>query len=867
MDSLALPPKVELHVHLEGGYDGAHLFELARRHADQLPETVEIGGTPVPLRQAVLDATCAEDFLEKHVTLPPSTCTLSAFLAPFNWVGAIVQTAMRAEGIAVLEEVALHFVKRQHASNVIYTELRWCPHLFLEPAELAQDGEARYTAAKAILCAVARGLQRGELEYGITVRQILAAVDFLPLGAMDLARLLRDVGRETGCVAIDVAGGEGHFALDDADNPFLQAVLAAQQAGFATTIHAGEDANTGGTASNVSRAIEAYGATRIGHGYLALTDEKVMQLARRSKTHFECCPTSSLLTGGFAPRPRPWSEHPLRALHERGMSCGLNSDDPLVCGVCLQDEFRLCLGEMGLSSEAMRTLTENAIDAAFCAGEVKAELRLKVAAFYLEVPGGTSAPPPPPPMLTKAEVAAGYTGLMVACRDGAVDAARSQLAAGAIVDARNAKGSTSLIVASAGGRTECVKTLLAANAAVDATNVGGLTALMAAAAGNHTATVEALTAAGADTEIKTATGVTSLILASQKGQSESVGALLKAKADVNIATTDGNTSLLFACTYDHAAIVAQLIAAGADVNARTRADQSTGLMLASAKGDTAVVDALLSSSSTDANLRRKHGITALMLAGMGGHHETVARLVSKGGALAGVSNEEGLTALHLAAGNADAATVAALLGAADIRDALDAPDEDGSSALMLASGRGDALMASHLLAAGAGLEVANSRGWSALMFACQGYSAETVDTLLGAGAAVDAASAQGVTSLLIASASGNATAVSALVKQGAQVEAADEEGRRSLMLAVKAGSKECIGVLLEAAASVDAVAPDGWRSIMFAEARGDELGKELLVMLRAAGAAELSETESALAAGFSEEEAERALQAVANARQ
>ena len=52
---------------------------------------------------------------------------------------------------------------------------------------------------------------------------------------------------------------------------------------------------------------------------------------------------------------------------------------------------------------------------------------------------------------------------------------------------------------------------------------------------------------------------------------------------------------------------------------------------------------------------------------------------------------------------------------------------------------------------------------------------------------------------------------------------------------------------------------------MFAEARGDEVGKETLAMLRTAGAAELSETESALAVGFSEEEAEQALKAVADA--
>ena len=85
------------------------------------------------------------------------------------------------------------------------------------------------------------------------------------------------------------------------------------------------------------------------------------------------------------------------------------------------------------------------------------------------------------------------------------------------------------------------------------------------------------------------------------------------------------------------------------------------------------------------------------------------------------------------------------------------------------------------------------------------------------------------------------------------------------MLATKAGSNECVRVLLEAGASVDAAAPDGWRSAMFAEARGDQLGSELLTMLAAAGAAELSDAESAMAAGFTEEEAEQALKAVADA--
>ena len=259
-------PKVELHVHLEGSWHGPHLYEMAMRHVDKLPESVDVAGKAVPLQQAIRDADGAQDFLDKHVHLPSTTCTLSAFLAPFNWVMAIVHTAIRSEGLGALEEFALQFAKRQHESNAVYTEVRWCPHLLLEADILnAADTEVRYAAARHVLQAVARGLKRGEAAYGIQLRQILCCVDFMPHVSADIARLLCEVGRACDCVGIDVAAGEGHFNSKRDDNQCLKAVEEARKAGFGSTIHAGEDVNTGGTAANVQRAIEDYGATRIGY--------------------------------------------------------------------------------------------------------------------------------------------------------------------------------------------------------------------------------------------------------------------------------------------------------------------------------------------------------------------------------------------------------------------------------------------------------------------------------------------------------------------------------------------------------------------------------------------------------------------------
>ena len=390
----ASAPKVELHVHLDGSWDGPHLYLMAKKHVDRLPASADVGGTPMPLQQAVRDARSPQDFLKLHVQLPSTTCTLSGFLAPFNWVNTIVRTSFCAEGASALEDFALHFAKRQHESNVVYTEVRWCPHLLLDAVHLAVDcdGEARYAAAKEVLLAVTRGLRRGEAEHHLMIRQILCCLDFLPHVSADIARLLREVGRDCGCVAIDVAGGEGHFSTAPDANACMQAVLEAKREGFGCTIHAGEDVNTGGTASNVRRAIEDYGATRIGHGYQVLTDNAIVQLAKAPMNaskwgvHFECCPTSSFLTGGFGPRPRPWADHPLRHMYAEGLSCSVNSDDPLFCGICLDDEFELCLGEMGLQTQEMHAMTERAIEAAFCTAEDKIALTARVAEFYDRIP-------------------------------------------------------------------------------------------------------------------------------------------------------------------------------------------------------------------------------------------------------------------------------------------------------------------------------------------------------------------------------------------------------------------------------------------------------------------------------------------------
>ena len=118
-------PKIELHVHLDGAFDGSFLYACATKYVDELPPKVDIGDTSVQLQQVVRSATREQDFLKQHIYLPASCAKLTDFLAPFPLSMAIVKTAVRAEGsFAPIEELAYLFAKRQSESNVIYTEVR-----------------------------------------------------------------------------------------------------------------------------------------------------------------------------------------------------------------------------------------------------------------------------------------------------------------------------------------------------------------------------------------------------------------------------------------------------------------------------------------------------------------------------------------------------------------------------------------------------------------------------------------------------------------------------------------------------------------------------------------------------------------------
>lgn len=121
-----------------------------------------------------------------------------------------------------------------------------------------------------------------------------------------------------------------------------------------------------------------------------------------------------------------------------------------------------------------------------------------------------------------------------------------------------------LSLPAANGALETARTLIAAGADVDAADASGLTPLMCAAGQGHEAIVRLLLEAGAKLELRDQEGFTALIFAANRGQAAVAGILLAAGADVNAAASDGSTPVMFAAQHGHEETVKTLLTAGAD---------------------------------------------------------------------------------------------------------------------------------------------------------------------------------------------------------------------------------------------------------------------------------------------------------------
>lgn len=306
--------KAELHVHLFGAIPPATLVELARRNRVHLPADT-IAGLREGFRFRDFD-----HFSEVLRTLRPC-----------------VQTAEDLELIT-------YEVGRELASqHVRYAEVMVTP----------MGLELRGIRFPASLETMNRARARLRADFNLELRWIFDFNRSVPDEAecrywADYATEVAIAGQTGGVVALGLSGAENGNRPEQFAPWFEQA----RAAGLHSVPHAGEHAGP----DSVWGAINALGAERIAHGVRAIEDPALVAHLAEHRIPLDVCPTSNLRLGVYHSR----AAHPLPRLHRAGVPVTVNSDNPSMFGVNLNDEIAGLSTELGLDEATVYEIIDNA---------------------------------------------------------------------------------------------------------------------------------------------------------------------------------------------------------------------------------------------------------------------------------------------------------------------------------------------------------------------------------------------------------------------------------------------------------------------------------------------------------------------------
>lgn len=116
----------------------------------------------------------------------------------------------------------------------------------------------------------------------------------------------------------------------------------ARSQGMVTKAHAGEFDGP----SFVSRVVDELGVRRVQHGVRSLEDPALVRHLVKFDVTLDVCPVSNVKLGVVP----SYDEHPIVRLMDAGIRCTVSTDDPLVFGSTLQDEYELLASRLGFDT-------------------------------------------------------------------------------------------------------------------------------------------------------------------------------------------------------------------------------------------------------------------------------------------------------------------------------------------------------------------------------------------------------------------------------------------------------------------------------------------------------------------------------------
>jgi adenosine deaminase len=181
----------------------------------------------------------------------------------------------------------------------------------------------------------------------------------------DVSRDLADLTiayKDRGVVGFDLAGAEYNYPAKKHKNAFYMV----RNANIGATIHAGEAYGP----ESIHQAIHYCGAQRIGHGTRLYEDPDLMTYVNDFRIPLEICLTSNVQTRAV----EAFESHPVREYFDRGLVVSLHTDNRLMSGTTVTEEYVRGWKHLGFTLGEISRMIRFGFESAFLHYDERQEL-------------------------------------------------------------------------------------------------------------------------------------------------------------------------------------------------------------------------------------------------------------------------------------------------------------------------------------------------------------------------------------------------------------------------------------------------------------------------------------------------------------
>lgn len=323
-------PKAELHLHIEGSFEPALMFEIAKRN------NIEIPFKSVKEIEDAYQFNCLQDFLDIY------------------YQGAnVLQTEQD------FYDLTYSYLQKCAAQNVRHTEIMFDP----------QTHTDRGISFETVINGISNACDAAKENLGVTSLLIMSYLRHLS-EADCFKTLEQSLPFKDKITAVGLDSSE----KGNPPSKFAKVFEASVKEGYIPVAHAGEEGN----ADYVWEALDILKIKRIDHGNNALQDAELVTEIIKRDLALTVCPLSNTALQVVS----DLKDHPLKEMIGLGLKVTINSDDPAFFGGQVNENYIQIQKALNLTKKDLYLLAKNSFTYSFLDSDTKSKYITELETYY-----------------------------------------------------------------------------------------------------------------------------------------------------------------------------------------------------------------------------------------------------------------------------------------------------------------------------------------------------------------------------------------------------------------------------------------------------------------------------------------------------